>query len=347
MPVVDRELDSLLKQVSRSFYLTIRVLPGAIRPQIRLAYLLARATDTIADTQVVSVSRRLGALHQIRSAIQAAAAGYQAQAPDLGELAGAQEAPAGRGSAAERTLLESISLVLESLGNLSHEDRDRVREVLETITRGQEMDLARFGLASGEQIVALETDAEMEEYTYCVAGCVGEFWTKMSLAHLFRDAGLDRLPLLTDGIRFGKGLQLVNILRDLPRDLRQGRCYIPRARLAEIGLSPKDLLDPLTITRFRPLYDMYLLEAEEQLAAGWAYTNALPRNEVRVRLACTWPVLIGLKTLSILRTANVLDDERRIKITRSEIRDLILRSILAYPFTAAWSHLFTGAQFRS
>ena len=46
-------LNQLLKQTSRSFYLTLRVLPGAIRPQIGLAYLLARTTDTIADTELV------------------------------------------------------------------------------------------------------------------------------------------------------------------------------------------------------------------------------------------------------------------------------------------------------
>ena len=43
-------LNGLLQGVSRSFYLTLRVLPGSIRPQIGLAYLLARTTDTIADT---------------------------------------------------------------------------------------------------------------------------------------------------------------------------------------------------------------------------------------------------------------------------------------------------------
>ena len=47
-----RRLDPLLKSVSRSFHLTLRVLPAAIRPQIGLAYLLARATDTVAEPLV-------------------------------------------------------------------------------------------------------------------------------------------------------------------------------------------------------------------------------------------------------------------------------------------------------
>ena len=40
----------LLASVSRSFYLTIRILPAKLRGPIGLAYLLARASDTIADS---------------------------------------------------------------------------------------------------------------------------------------------------------------------------------------------------------------------------------------------------------------------------------------------------------
>ena len=63
------QLNSLLKQVSRSFYLTLRVLPGAVRPQIGLAYLLARTTDTIADTDVLPVEQRLESLALLRGRI--------------------------------------------------------------------------------------------------------------------------------------------------------------------------------------------------------------------------------------------------------------------------------------
>jgi len=62
-------LNDLLKNVSRSFYLTLRVLPGAVRPQIGLAYLLARATDTIADTDIISVGERLDGLRRLRERI--------------------------------------------------------------------------------------------------------------------------------------------------------------------------------------------------------------------------------------------------------------------------------------
>jgi len=45
----DRLLKDVLKGVSRSFYLTLRVLPKNLRDPIGVAYLLARTADTLTD----------------------------------------------------------------------------------------------------------------------------------------------------------------------------------------------------------------------------------------------------------------------------------------------------------
>jgi farnesyl-diphosphate farnesyltransferase len=315
------DMRDLLRQVSRTFYLTLRVLPHAIYLQLSVAYLLARATDTIADTRLVEISRRQEALALLRKSIEQACEGRTPLIPDFGKLAQDQ------GSSAERMLLENICKPLGVLRDFSPEDRLCIRGVLHTITHGQEMDLSRFGTASANNILELETDLELDEYTYCVAGSVGEFWTKMCRAHLFPAARVNDEALISNGVRFGKGLQLVNILRDIPNDLRQGRCYIPRSRLHKIGLEPNDLLDPETLPRFRPLYDSYLDQAREHLRAGWQYTTMLPLSLVRVRLACAWPVLIGQETITKLRQANILDDRQRIKLSRPEVRRLMLRSL--------------------
>jgi farnesyl-diphosphate farnesyltransferase len=55
-------LNALLPSPARSFSLPLRVLPARVRPQIGLAYLLARTTDTIADTELVPPAQRLDAL---------------------------------------------------------------------------------------------------------------------------------------------------------------------------------------------------------------------------------------------------------------------------------------------
>lgn len=334
-------LNDLLRATSRSFYLTLRVLPARVRPQIGLAYLLARTTDTIADTEIIPLAQRLDALQQLRERIL----GQNSAPLNFGELARQQ------GSPAEKKLLEKVEAGLSALQKISAADQKLIRAVLDTITSGQELDLRRFGSLSStesrptvQQIIALETAAELDDYTYRVAGCVGEFWTKICRAHLFPHARLDEQQLITDGIRFGKGLQLVNILRDLPADLKNGRCYLPAQRLDEAKLIPETMLSSMNATKFLPFFHGYLDKAEAHLAAGWQYTNTLPFGQVRVRLACAWPVLLGMKTIAKLRAADVAGLRERVKVSRGEVRGILLRSILAYPLPWVWRNQFAPSR---
>ena len=143
-----------------------------------------------------------------------------------------------------------------------------------------------------------------------------------------------------DGIRFGKGLQLVNILRDLPADLKKGRCYLPMEKLEPAKLFPEILLSPANEAKFLPLYHRYLDEAESHLRAGWTYTNTLPFGQFRVRLACAWPILIGVKTIERLRAASVIELRQHLKISHGERNGIIWRSVLASPLPFVWRRLF-------
>ena len=334
-------LFSLLKEVSRSFYLTLRILPGAVRSQIGLAYLLARATDTVADTRAVPVESRLATLATLRARIL----GQTADAISLNLFTGSTSADsAAVPSAAEQILLQRIEEFLACLRTVSDADRQLIRAVLSIIISGQELDLQRFGRAQPGQIIALANEQELDDYTFRVAGCVGEFWTRLCRAHLFPATPLDENLLIQNGIRFGKGLQLVNVLRDLPADLRQGRCYLSEDRLAALGLKPADLLNMSNYERLRPFFEFLLDLAQGHLEAGWQYTNSLPRRCRRLRLACAWPILIGVATLSKLRHTNILDRSQRVKITRTEVRRIIGRSLLAQIWPPLWQRLFTRAK---
>jgi farnesyl-diphosphate farnesyltransferase len=342
-------LTDLLRDVSRSFYLTLRVLPAVIRPQIGLAYLLARATDTIADTILVPVDRRLAALQALQTRIQ----GSSKPTPCLDEFLPQDAVPstgsqppdrasskAAQTAAAERRLLRRIHEAIELLDTFPADDQQRIRAVLAIITSGQELDLTHFAGGSSDRIIALNTDAELDDYTYRVAGCVGEFWTRTCRAHLFPRSSLDDDALLRNGVRFGKGLQLVNVLRDLPDDLRRGRCYLPAQSLRDAQLTPETLLAPASQDRLRPVLRRYREVAAAHLAAGWAYTRQLPWSSVRVRLACAWPLLIGIRTLTRLERNPAVTDHDRVKITRGELRWVIAGSLLLYPIPMAWNRLF-------
>ena len=326
-------LTTLLRDVSRSFYLTLRVLPARVRAPIGLAYLLARATDTLADASSVPVAIRRAALESLRNRILDSAAPdprwpeFDVESPDVTE--------------GERVLLRRIPEALAILDRSQMWEKGCIRSVLETIVGGQILDLDRFGgMRPGSGVVALADARALDDYTYRVAGCVGEFWTQVCRNRLFPQAPLDDAAFQADGIRFGKGLQLINILRDLPKDLQAGRCYLPLDELAGVGLTPADLLDPAQEARLRPVYDAWLQEAEADLVSGWNYVVSIPRDQIRVRLACAWPILIGIQTLRRLREPGVLDPRRRVKITRADVRSILWATVWRLPFRRRWEGLF-------
>ena len=80
------------------------------------------------------------------------------------------------------------------------------------------------------------------------------------------------------GIRFGKALQTINILRDIPEDLRFGRCYIPKEALNKHGLEPTpSSFDDNNLEAFRPLYDAYLDLTNLHLEAATEYIRMIPK----------------------------------------------------------------------
>ena len=321
---------AVLKSVSRSFYLSLSVLPGAVRPAIALAYLLARAADTIADTRLIDRRLRVDHLLALRDELDAAMPG---------RLDAIVRATRGVQSLEpERALLERLPDCLAAYRALLPEDRRRVRSVLGTIIEGMTEDLRRFPGEDEGGLAALETRADLDRYTYLVAGCVGEFWTEVHVAHRPRLGHWDLEKMAALGIRFGKALQLTNVLRDIPRDLRQGRCYLPSHDLALLGLEPKDLLDPKAGPQLRPLLVELLNIALDHYEAGWQYTFAIPKRETRMRLACAWPLLIGLRTLDLLaQTPNWLDPALVLKVPRIRVYGMMAQSVATVWSTRALS----------
>lgn len=306
----------LLASVSRSFYLSIRILPRRLRSPIGLAYLLARASDTIADSSGVPAALRLQHLAAFERMIRTG------RTDGLSEL----QHDIHTDHPGETTLLCNLDRCLQWLGQVENKDRGEIVDVLHKIIRGQTLDLERFG--GDEPIIALQSAEELDEYTYLVAGCVGEFWTRLCLNHLPQSAVLGLAELRRLGAEFGKGLQLVNILRDLPEDLRNGRCYLPEPELRAVGTSPTPLIDaPM---KAQPVFDRWHAQAIVQLEHGYEYIAAL--RSARLRIACFLPWYLGLRTLHLLGQPGALEQAEKIKVSRRTVR-----LAFAYALASAFS----------
>jgi farnesyl-diphosphate farnesyltransferase len=329
--VPDRTLDEILSKVSRSFYLSLAILPRSMRAQLSAAYLVARAADTIADTELVRPPRRIELLDGMRAALAdpARVPGYVAEVAE--QLAGELSYAKDEKTAAERLLLTRLGDCLRRLAAGEPADRERARKVLETLITGMERDLRRFPDGRGEGgLVALDTVADLDEYTYMAAGCVGEYWTLMTAAHVPSVRRLQRPDFVARGVRLGKALQLINVIRDAAADLQQGRCYVPRELLARHQLAPGDLLDASARRRARPVLDELRRQALAHVDAAFPYVMAIPRREPRLRLAALWPLWIGLATLERLgAAADPLDPAQPVKVPRAEVYRILAESSLA------------------
>lgn len=308
----------LLASVSRSFSITINLLPAELRGAISVGYLLARALDTVADTASVPAARRLVHLRALLEMIK-----YGTDPETLRPLQ--KEIAAGQSHDGERTLIQQLGGCLSALEALPPFDRWELRRTLARIGRGQELDLQRFGDADVAEPKPLATAAELDEYTYFVAGCVGELWTRLCAEHL--PAGWSKQDgdaMLSLGKRFGQGLQMVNILRDLPADLEAGRCYLPADLLAKHGLDAASLRN--TPAKARPLMNELRTLTLGHLDAAWDYVGALTSRKLRHAVAL--PVLIGLETLALLAKTPPLETAERVKMPRSALRRLMASAAL-------------------
>ncbi len=314
-------LGDLLKNVSRSFYLTLRVLPDGMREPVGLAYLLARAADTIADTALVAPDRRAALLTALRDEVERLGDGV-ALSRALEDVTRMQT------DSHEHVLLGSMQPMLGLLRAQAAADSVSIRKVVATLTSGMEFDLRTFPDEQSGQVVSLPTRDLLDHYTYLVAGCVGEFWTDMTGAHTRAARGWDWPDMREKGIRFGKALQMTNILRDCAKDLRIGRCYLPDEVLAAHGLSVADLMSPAASARARGVLFDLLRAALAQYRDACLYTLAIPRRFVRLRLACLWPIMIGLETLELLAARDAwLDPSSPAKVPRKRVYRIMASSL--------------------
>jgi farnesyl-diphosphate farnesyltransferase len=311
-------LRDLLKQVSRLFYTTLVVVPAAVRDQVSLAYLFARAADTIADTELIDRPRRLDLLGQLKAQFVSDQIAWT-QVREIQHAVGPIQH-----NSSERILLERLEDCFKLFQTFSQDDRRRVQRLMTTLTQGMEMDLTVFPGTSAENLTAFKTLDDLDRYTYYVAGCVGEFWTDLMCAHRKALASWKVREMSEVGVRFGKGLQLTNIVKDIAHDLQKGRCYVPTSMLAEAGLTARDLLDQQNRARFQPVLSKLVRIAVDHLDQGWLYTMSIPRSETRLRLSCMWPILSAGESLKlVMHSPDLLNPTIKVKIPRSKVYQIM------------------------
>jgi len=239
MPDHDK-LQDLLQKTSRTFALTIPLLPEPTRGAVGVAYLLFRIIDTFEDATEWTSDKRIDALEEFVRLLE------QPAVLAVSEATARWTAEPPLAHAGYLELLAHTPSVLEWHAALRPEARELIREHLIRTARG----MVRFVRhTNGAGTLRLETLEQLRDYCFVVAGIVGQLLTELYLVDAPQLASV-AADLRARALQFGEGLQLVNILKDAQPDAAEGRFYLPRGVTLEdvFNLTRSDLVAALEYT---------------------------------------------------------------------------------------------------
>jgi farnesyl-diphosphate farnesyltransferase len=256
-----------LKQTSRTFYIPIARLPENLQDAVASAYLCMRAIDEIEDTPDLdnqtkadllrSISLRLQEISDINS--------YERVATDLAPYS---------------HLLPQVSLDIGEWASLAPES---IAPRIWDATAAMADRMAYWA----EQNWTITTEADLDRYTFSVAGAVGlllsDLWAWYDGTKTNR----------TQAIAFGRGLQAVNVVRNQEEDALRGVSFVPD------GWTSKDVQD----------------YARRQLQQANLYIQALPKNSPALDF-CQIPYILAKGTLDAIAIGKP-------KLTRHDVLNLV------------------------
>jgi farnesyl-diphosphate farnesyltransferase len=198
------EILRVLKETSRTFFIPIVRLPVRLQETIGSAYLCMRAVDEIEDHPSLDNEAKASILHKLSWALQAQLAAVESSDSSMQEAV----------FLPYRAVLPEVTLRIGDW--LSHAPIGIAPRIWDaTIAMADRM---AYWV---ENDWTIQTEADLNSYTFSVAGAVGllicDIWT------WFDGTQVDRLA----AIHFGRGLQSVNILRNREEDTQRGVNFFP------------------------------------------------------------------------------------------------------------------------
>ena len=230
------EAERVTASWARSFYFASRFVPVAKRRAIFALYDYCRYADNLVDLRGDRpVTEVRHQLAQLGATVRALHAGAEAEHP--------------------RWL---------ALGDTLRRHAVPLQPLLELLE----------GVATDLGTVEMRTFAELERYSYQVAGVVG-----LMLGPVL---GAERRGFDAHGVRLGIAMQLTNVLRDVGEDLGEGRVYLPADELAAFGLDRAALERRVVTPAFRRFMAFQVRRARQHFEAGDAVVDLFPQDGSRM-----------------------------------------------------------------
>jgi len=313
--------DVLVRQVSRTFALSIEQLPGVLRDAVAVAYLMFRISDGIEDHAQMPAARKIALLNRWAAVVQGQLPAERL-AGDVSDLDPADP---------EVEVIGDAPLVIDWLGELPPAYQTPILQHVYDTTVG----MARWQA----HVPDVADEAKLDDYMHEVAGRVGYLVT--DLFALYSPAIREQYDTLYPLSReCGLALQTVNVIRGIRKDYERGWVFMPQSFYRPLGLTRETLFDPQCEPQALAAVARLVDKADRHLDHGLAFITAFPRREHAIRLALMWPFLFAARTLALSRhNLDVLRSEA--KMTRVEIGQIVARTRLF-----GWSNRWLSDYYR-
>jgi farnesyl-diphosphate farnesyltransferase len=308
----------MLTRVSRTFAPTIRMLPRRLCLPVTVAYLLCRIADTVEDEAGIPAKLKKNLLLTYADIFKQGDADYKTNF-----LKGLEAIPDHN---PDVVLAKNLRRVL----NVYDTFHPEVQKMIATWVVEMTLGMKKYAQSSAKRKKQfLYSMKELDEYMYYVAGTVGHLLTSLFsyFSEKITPAISKKLEAFSES--FGKGLQLVNIIRDMAGDLKRGQSYIPDEILQKYQLTRKSIFEIKNRDNAELLFDELIRTAIDHLDKAMAYVVHIPKEETRIRIFCLLPIFWAMQTLRIIHdnTLNLLRPEK-VKISRSMIRKEFYKTLI-------------------
>lgn len=307
--------DKLLPGVSRTFALTIPQLPEPLRVPVTNAYLLCRIADTIEDEPALTAQEKQHFHNWFVSALRC-----EASAAELSQTVHARLSDST--IPAERDLILHLENVLAITQALPAVQQQSLKRCVAIMCSG----MPEFQHSGG--LDGLASLRELERYCYFVAGVVGEMLTELFCDYSATIAS-QRDKLMALSVRFGQGLQMTNILKDIWEDRTRNACWLPRDLFRDAGVELGEMRPDDPHSGFNDALNELIAVAHARLRDALRYTLIIPAGETGIRRFCLWAIGMAVLTLRKIYRNPGFSAGGEVKISRRSVRATILASNLS------------------
>ena len=274
---------AILESVSRTFALTIPLLPANLEKVVGNTYLLCRIVDTIEDAVCIDPKTK-----QVLSTLFVKTVLDPSYSEEF--VKESLIALLNHPNHDEKDLIKNIPRVLRVLQSFDEKQRHAVAQCVQIMSEG----MSYFHVRQNQ--AGLEDLKEFEKYCYVVAGVVGEMLTTVFALHsaAFAKAISGKESL---AIAFGQALQMTNILKDSPEDQRRGVSWKPK------GVDQTELL----------------VIAHQKLEDSLRYIYCIPKSEPGIRQFCFLAFGLAVLTLKQIARCHQFQEGAEVKLTRAQV----------------------------